>query len=199
MLPSRKILKDELDKRFEIIQNENIHNLKKLRDCLKNKEKINDFSKKTNLSIDYLTILKREISSYISNPVKLSDFPDVDIESINKLDKIGIYNSKQLFEKTQTNYDIEDIIEESGISEEDLVELINMSDLVRIWGVGAIFARIVLEAGIKSVKEFAGSDPKKSYKKYIEINNKKGYTKATFVEKDIEFCVEMAKELEWND
>jgi hypothetical protein len=57
MIPSRVILKEDLDERFEKLEISGITNLKQLIDALKTKRKIELFSKQTGLSIEYLTIL----------------------------------------------------------------------------------------------------------------------------------------------
>ena len=84
MLPSRKILQEKLEERFAILKSQNISNLKELVDGLKTKGKIEAFSKQTKLPIDYLTIIKREANSYVSLPVKLKDFPEIDSDCIKK-------------------------------------------------------------------------------------------------------------------
>ena len=60
MIPSRVSLKDDLDERFEILEINSIANLKELINALKTKPKIELFSKETGLTIEYLTLLKRE-------------------------------------------------------------------------------------------------------------------------------------------
>jgi hypothetical protein len=63
-------------------------------DALKNKGKVATFAKKTGLTIDYLTILKREANSYFPNPVRLSAFTDVSSDTIETLQWARIVNSK---------------------------------------------------------------------------------------------------------
>jgi len=197
MLPSRKIIQEKLNDRFATLKSQGVSNLKELVDALKTKEKLEKFAKQTNLPVDYLTILKREANSYIPSPVKLKDFPEIDSKYLNKLSKIKITNSKQLFDNTQTKAERKAISESTGIPIDKIKELFCLSDLVRIWGVGAVFARIIYQAGTKSTKQFAGYDAKQAYNKYIKINEEKGYTNAKFIQKDIEFCIALAKELEF--
>ena len=197
MLPSRKILQENLDTRFNILKSQGISNLKELVDVLNTKGKLEKFARHTNLPVDYLTILKREAGSYISSPVKLKDFPEIDSKYLIKLSKIKINNSKQLFDNTQTKAERQAISESTGIPVDKINELFSLSDLVRIWGVGAVFARIIYEAGTKSTREFAESDAKQEFTKNVHINKIKEYTNAKFTQKDIEFCIELAKELEF--
>ena len=107
LTPSRVILKENLDERFEVISKQGIETLKELIDALKNKQKTENFSEQSGLSIDYLTILKREASSYLPNPVKLDKFTWIDKSVIDILDSLGIKNTKNFFEK-MNNAEMED-------------------------------------------------------------------------------------------
>ncbi len=197
MLPSRKMLKEKLEERFAVLESQGISNLKDLVDTLKTNEKIQKFSDKTDLPADYLAMLKREVNSYVSTPVKLKDFPGINSDYLDKLAQMKITNSKQLFGVAQTEAERKTISGSTGIPKDKIKELFCLSDLVRIWGVGAVFARIVYEAEIKSAKQFAESDAQQAYNKYIRINEEKGYTSAKFSQKDLEFCIEYSKELEF--
>ena len=73
ILPGRSILKEDLDERFDILKTKKIKTLSDLLETLKTKQKIDRFSKETGLTVEYLTILRREANSYVSVPVKLID------------------------------------------------------------------------------------------------------------------------------
>ncbi len=192
MIPSRVILKEKIEDRFGILKVNGIKNLKTLIDVLKTKQKIDAFSKKSELSIDYLTILKREANSYLPNPIRLKDFPETDSKNIEALEKIGIRNTKQLFNKVKIEKGIIQLCHLTGISKEKLNELASLSDLARLYGVGPVFARIIYDVGIKSVKTFV----KYSAQEFIRIYENKTQKKADFGVNDINFSIELAKELE---
>ena len=69
---------------------------------LKNKNKLQDFSKNSRIQEDYLKILIREVNSYHQSPTKLKDFPGISENAISKLQKSGIKNTLQLFDKILT-------------------------------------------------------------------------------------------------
>ncbi len=192
MIPSRVILKEKIEERFALITSNGIENLRALIDTLKTKQKIEIFSKKTNLSIDYLTILKREANSYLPNPINLKKFPGIDSKDTETLEELGIKNTKQLFNKVNINGEIKQLSQLSGISIERLNELASLSDLARLYGVGPVFARIIYDVGIKSVKTFIKYKPEE----FINIYENKTKKKADFGVNDINFSIELAKELE---
>ncbi len=190
LIPSRVILKENLDKRFEVMSKQGIKTLKDLIDVLKNKQKIEIFSKKSELPVDYLTILKREASSYLPNPVKLDKFTWIDKNAIDILDSIGIKNTRNFFEKIN-NSSVEKVSLETGISSDKLQEIYSLSDLARLYGVGPVFAKIIYDVGIVSAEKFVTI----SGKEFIEIYEKKLNKKADFSVSDIDFSIELAREL----
>lgn len=59
LLPSRKILKDNINERFKILENNGIENLHDLKLSLKTPKKTREFAVKSGLPEDYLLILLR--------------------------------------------------------------------------------------------------------------------------------------------
>jgi nucleotidyltransferase/DNA polymerase involved in DNA repair len=192
MIPSRVILKEKIEERFQLLKSIGIENLKDLIDELKTKQNIEVFSKKSTLSIEYLTILNREAKSYLPSPIPLKKFTGINTGDILKLEEIGIKNSKQLFNKAKTKDEIKRLSEVTGIAIERIKELVSLSDLSRLYGVGPVFARMIYDVGIKSVKVFIKHSPAE----FIEIYENETRKKADFGVNDIKFSIELAKELE---
>ena len=115
LIPSRISLKDDLDTRFRILENCGIANLKELVERLKTKPKLEQFSQETGLSVHYLTLLKREVNSYLSKPIRLDKFPDVQTEYLDRLAVKGLRNTQQLFLAAQNQSDRERLSKETGI------------------------------------------------------------------------------------
>lgn len=191
LIPSRALLKKELKERFRIISVAGVKTLGGLIDSLRDRRKIEQFSKKTGLDIDYLTLLKREASSYMPNPVQLKKFPGVNPLAVSKLGKAGIRNSKQLYEKVLTNKDRKALCSAIEVSEDDLEELFHLSDLSRLYGVGPVFARMLYDAGICSVKAFIAH----SAQGIVDIYESASQKKADFSVRDIQFVLDMARDL----
>ena len=100
--PSRMILKDKLDERFEYFKSVGIKNIKELIQLLKKKDKFTELSTVDCLSEDYLTILLRELKSTLPKPNRIGDFNVISKDSVDKLEKIGIKNTERLFDKVIT-------------------------------------------------------------------------------------------------
>ncbi len=191
IIPSRIILKENIDERFNIIEHNGVDTLKDLIDVLKTKDKIEIFANETGLSVEYLTILKREAGSYLPNPINLKKIPGIETASIEALEKVGIKNTKQFFLKVNTIKHANQISQQTGISLNKLNELTSLSDLSRLYGVGPVFARMIYDVGITSVENFI----KHSAIEFVEIYENKTKKKADFGESDIDFSLELAKEL----
>lgn len=191
MIPSRTMLKDDLESRFGILANCGISNLKELTDALKTKQKIERLSEDSGLTIEYLTLLNREAKSYLSKPIRLEKFAGVSEEHIEKLDGAGIRNSKQLFLQAQDRDSRERLSEETRIPIDALNELVGLSDLSRIYGVGPVFARMIYDVGVKSVHEFINY----TAEDFIRIYEEQTQKKADFGPGEIQFSLELAKEL----
>ena len=71
-------------------------------------------------------------------------------------------------------------------------ELVGLSDLSRVYGVGPVFARMIYDVGIHSIHDFA----RYTAKDFIEIYENQTQKKADFGINDIEFSLELAKKLE---
>jgi hypothetical protein len=192
MIPSRVILKDEIIERFAKLERKNITNLKELIDRLKTKPKIEQFSYESGLSIKYLSILNREAKSFLPNPIRLDKFPGVETKYIDKLEDVGIKNSRQLFNNANDKNKRNQLSQKTEIPIEIINELVCLSDLARVYGVGPMFARIIYNVGIKTVKEFVEIPAEE----FIRIYEEKEQKKADFGINDIQFSLELAKELD---
>jgi hypothetical protein len=192
MIPSRISLKDHLDERFKTLEINGITNLKELIDALKTKPKIEHFSIETGLTIEYLTLLKREAKSYLPNPVRIDKFAGISSKFVDRLETEGIKNTRQLFNQAKDKDERERLSQKTEIPIEILNELVCLSDLARAYGVGPVFARIIYDVGIKSIKEFVEN----TAEDFIRIYEEKEQKKADFGVNEIQFSIELAKELD---
>lgn len=192
MIPSRVSLQDNLDERFQILENSGITNHKELIEALKTKPKIEQYSKETGLSIEYLTLLNREAKSYLPNPIRLDKFPGVASEYVKKLETVGIKNSRNLFNAAKEKSERKRLSQITEIPIGILNELVGLSDLSRVYGVGPVFARMIYDVGIQSIQEFVSY----TAEDFIRIYEEETQKKADFGVNEIEFSLELAKELE---
>ncbi len=193
LLPSRKILKEQIDDRFKILSSNGIKNLGDLASSLKTPKKTKEFALKSGLPSEYLLILRREVNSYTPKPVNLDKFPGIQKDIINKLNGIGIKNTAHLFKRIKTIEDREKLSSETGISNEKITDLTKLTDLSRIKWIGPIFARLFFESGTDTAQKVSKADSRPLYRKLVEINAEKEYTKGKFIENDVALCIKVSK------
>ncbi|MFC1878529.1 DUF4332 domain-containing protein [Chloroflexota bacterium] len=191
LLPSRQNLKEDIPGRFAVLEAAGIKNLQDLIGALKTKKRLEEFHQQTALPLDYLKVLRREANSYLPKPVPLDKFPGVDQGVVKRLEALGIKHSKHLFEQAGSSIARADMVRQAAISAGDLLELVQ----TRIVGVGPIFARIFLDAGIKDLDSLAATSPQPLFERLLAVNTEKGYTKVMATIKDVRWCIQMAKEL----
>jgi hypothetical protein len=195
LLPSRIILKEEIELRFSKISKLGIKNLEELLSALKTPVKLKSFASETEISEEYLIILKREIMSNFPKPVEIKDFPGISKTTIQELSKINIKNTKQLFDFVKTENDRKELSKKTGISQDEILELTKLTDVSRIRWVGANFARLLVDSGCDTVKKIIKADYKALYDKLIKINEEKKYFKGKFGLNDMKLCVIAAKDV----
>ena len=185
LLPSQQILQDDIDERFACLEKNGIENLQQLQKALKTKSDIQSFAQETGLPVDYLTILRREVNSYQPKPIKLIDFPGVNPEVIDKLDQIGIKNTKQLFPYVLTRKDRRVFAERNQIEYEDILEFTKLTDVARLKWVGPKLARLLIESEYDTVEKIANSDYEELYFALVQVNEEKGIYKGKFGKEDL--------------
>ncbi len=193
--PSRMILKEKIDERLDYFKSIGINNVKELIRVLKKKDKIEELSKLDNLSGDYLKILLRELNSTLPKPNKISEFSGISKEIPLKLAKIGIKNTKNLYDKVITKVDREELAKTTGINKIEVLELTKLTDLSRIKWAGVNFARMLYDIGFDTVEKTSKADPVDLHKRINEINKEKGIYKGHIGLNDIRIFVDAANEV----
>jgi hypothetical protein len=195
VLPGRRILKEDIAGRFAVLESMGIENLAELVQALKTKKKVEAFAQQSGLSQDYLTILRREVNRYLPNPVNLAKFPGVEPAYVEKLASVGIKHSKHLFDRGRTRDARDDVSRQAAVPGDAVLELVKLSDLVRVSGVGPVFARILYQAGSDTLEKLATSSPEGLHDRVMAVNLEMGYTNAAIPMRDIAYCIEVSQEL----
>lgn len=89
----------------------------------------------------------------MADPVR--ELRNITSEQTEKLAAQQVTNTDHLLEKGGTAANRRALASATGISEKDLLELVNRADLARINGVGRQYANLLEDAGVDSVPELA--------------------------------------------
>jgi len=193
--PSRIILKDKLDERFEYFKSIGIKNVKGLIQLLKKKDSFTELLLIDCLSEEYLTILLRELKSTLPKPNKIDDFNIISKSTVEKLEQIGIKNTEKLFDKVIIKSDRQKIANSIGLDYTEILELTKLSDLSRIKWVGVTYAQLLYNLGVDTVERVSKSDPIDLHARINQMIKEHNIFKGTIGLNDVKILVETANEL----
>jgi len=184
--PKRRILHTDIDSIFSGFENMGIADVKALSALLKKKQAVG------NASSEYATILLREIKSLHPKPNTLADIGGFGQDTIEKLERTGTKNTKQLYAHVQTHEDRRRFSEKTGIDRATIEELSRLADISRIKWAGATFARMMYDAGYQCIASIADADAKEMHEKINAINRERGYYKNQIGLNDMVIFIEAA-------
>lgn len=176
LLPGRRLLWQDIDKNFAVFESKGITSVADLKKSLSTPKRITAFATESDISEEYLVILKREIGSLEQKAVPLSAFPGIHASLLEKLGEFGLRTSKEYWEQ---KHDASN-------------ELFSLCDLVRINGVGPVAARAFYEAGYHSASEVAAASAQGMLEKVSAVNEAHHYYTAKLGIKDMQFCIDFA-------
>ncbi len=195
LIPSWKVLENDIDKNLDIIKENNIKNLDEVLTALKDKDKIQKFSKQSGLQENYLSVLKRVVNGYRQKPNRIKDFTCVAEDTVVKLEKVGIKNTFKLYDMILTDKKRNVLSNKTGISKSEIMKLARLTDLSRIRWVNHTFAYVLLEAGYDTAEKVANADYQELYKTVKQLNEEKKIYNAHIGVRDMKMVVEAAKDL----
>ena len=193
LVPSRRILQEKTAEKFELLQKLGAQSMYDVALLLKTPKERAETAKKTGISEDYLTILKREIGSYLPKPVAFAKFPGLCDSLLAKLERAGIKNTKQLYAKGKTKRDRKTLCKRIGIDEEQMMELVKLTDLSRIKWIGPVFSRIFYASGFDTAEKIAAAEATSLFGRLVDINRKHNFVRANFTENDAGLVIEAAR------
>jgi len=125
----------------------------------------------------------------------LGEFRGGDPEAINRLKMYGIRDAEQMLQAGSNPAHRKKLSTGLGIEEEDILELVKLSDLARIPGVKGIRARLYYDAGIDTLDKLAGWEPEALRLYLVEFIEKTGFEGAAPLPKEVVNTVNDAKRL----
>lgn len=185
-------LREGLEENLHTLKTHGVQNLAQLLEALKNKGKLQEFSARSGLSEEYLSLLKRMISGYHPKPNRIKDFPGLDQDLVLRLEGLGIKNTLQLFDRLNTPEARQLFTQETEIDKDTVLRLTRLTDLSRIRWVNHTFAYVLLEAGYRSVEEVANAHPQRLYETIKQLNSETNFYKAHIGLRDMKRCIEAA-------
>jgi len=126
---------------------------------------------------------------------KIEDIEGIGPTYAKKLVAAGIKTTEDLLDAGATANGRKEVAEKTGISETLILEWVNLSDLMRIKGVGEEYSDLLEEAGVDTVAELAQRNPDNLCAKIMEINEAKKLVRRPPTLENVKSWVEQAKKL----
>lgn len=192
LIPSMRPLLLNIDEQFSLLSQQKITTVEEFYKESKTKKKAEQLLVKSGMDIDYMTLLKRLVSSYISKPRKLSDYPDIDNELVERLEGLGIKTSKTLYEYLEASSH-DEIKGELGVEEETLKKLWSLMAVTRLRYVSPLFATVLVRSGYDSIEKIAEAKSSDLHQAIVTTNKKEHIYKGNVGDSDAQFLIDDAK------
>src|SRR6201985_427846 len=128
-------------------------------------------------------------------------YPISDIEGLppliaTKLKAVGIRTTAALLEAARTVKGRKALAAKTGISEQQLLEWANISDYMRIPGMGKAKVGLVRAAGVTTVRELALRNPARLAESMKDVNIRRKLVHVLPSEKSVEQIIQKARKLQ---
>jgi predicted RecB family nuclease len=114
----------------------------------------------------------------------------------SKLKSVGIRTTDALLDAAQSVKGRKALAVKTGISEQQLLEWANVSDYMRIPGMGRAKVGLVRAAGVTTVRELALRNPARLAQNMKEVNTKRKLVRVLPSEKSVEQLIVEARKLQ---
>jgi hypothetical protein len=201
LLPSRKVLAERISDVVPEFKRMGLDNLEDLRILLRDKARYTDLAAALGVKEEYLTVLNREVNSYVSKPVPLPQLAIFEEPELERLRAARIRSTKDLYERCALPSTRQAIAVEHDVDNERLARALELSDLVRINGVGPAFARFLNGLGIRSPDDFNSIDPQEILQRSQDAVGEGATSGPELRLEDLEYCrrfsLRLSKDIEW--
>jgi len=140
--------------------------------------------------------MRSEMLKKERKPMKLRDFLGVDHELIRALKEIGVHDAHQLLKTCPTPESRHTLADELYVSYQELLELVKMADLSRMFAVKAVRTRLYLESGYDTLDKLASSDAMTLHHAMVKFVDERNFNGIPTTPKEADFTVKEAKKLD---
>ena len=126
----------------------------------------------------------------------ISEIDGLTAFTASKLKSLGIRTTDKLLEAARTVRGRKALAAKTGISEQQLLEWANVSDYMRIPGMGKAKVGLVRAAGVATVRELALRNPARLAQNMKEVNTRRKLVRVLPSEKSVEQMVAQARKLQ---
>ncbi len=127
---------------------------------------------------------------------RIDQVAGVEHRDATKLRKAGIKTSKALIEKASTRRGRSELTAASGIDQRKLQTWVNHADLLRVRGVGAEYAELLVAAGVDTLRDLRRRNATALLAKILGLNGEERVVDRLPTEAMVAGWIEVAKDVE---
>lgn len=126
---------------------------------------------------------------------RIDQVAGIGVKDATKLRKAGIRTSKGLLEVAVNRKERTDLSTTLGLDSRDVQQWVHHSDLLRVRGVGAEYAELLVAAGVDTLRDLRRRNPTALLAKIIGLNGQSKVVRRLPTEAMVEGWIEAAKDL----
>ncbi len=126
----------------------------------------------------------------------ISEIEGISAFAASKLKSLGIRTTDALLEAARNVRGRKVLSSRTGISEQQLLEWANVSDYMRIPGMGKAKVNLMRAAGVTTVRELAHRNPARLALNMKEVNTRRKLVRVLPSEKSVEQLIAQARKLQ---
>jgi Domain of unknown function (DUF4332) len=127
---------------------------------------------------------------------RIDQVAGINHRTATKLRKSGVRTSNGLIESAATRKGRSELASETGIDQRDLQQWANHAYLLRVKGIGAEYAELLVAAGVDTIRDLRRRNPTALLAKIIGLNGSSKVVQRLPTEGMVEGWIESAKKLE---
>lgn len=201
LIPGRRILLDHLKNVMEQLKDRGVSHLANLQDLLRDKKAYPHLAEELGVDVEYLTVLNREVNSYESKPIALSKLDIFTASELEQLKSAGLTSTKHFYEQALTADNRCNLATRSQLNADNIIQVLELADLLRINGAGPVFARTLQAMGIHNAAQFAQAAPESILNRYTEFRDANDPSLPNLSIKDVQysqrFCGNLDNDIQW--
>lgn len=188
LLPGRRLLLEPLDRVIAALQAAGLQSAGDVLQCVQQRRSLEDLAQRIGVDINYMRVLARQISSYLPVPVPLARLEFFNDDELQRLLQHGYATTRDLYERLTEPAHRAAEAERLQLDPQRLETGLQLADLLRINGVGPLYARLLLHMGVRSVSDYRQREPERLLTDYRQLVSQHAGPVARLGRRDVAYC-----------
>lgn len=196
LLPGRRVLLEQLEPVMTALQAAGLQTAGDVLECVQQRIGLEQLASRIGVDANYMRVLARQISSYLPVPVPLARLEFFTDDELQQLLQHDYVSTQDLYERLDSPERRAAEAERLQLDPQRLQTALQLADLLRINGVGPLYARLLLQMGIRSVSDYRQREPEQLLADYRQLVSQHPGPVARLGRRDVSHCQYFAQLLD---